>query len=597
MTLAITALFGLFLLGAPVFAVMLGFALLGAIDTARAGVLQEFSSFVGEIARIGTGEPAKVLSTIPLFILAGYLMAEAKTADRVVGFARAAFGWMPGGLAIVTIVACALFTTFTGASGVTIVALGGLIMPSLLKEGYSQQFSLGLIAGTGSVGLLFPPALPLFVYGTVYGVNDQLTGGDSGFTTDRFLFAGIVPGLVLVGILSAVAVAVALYRRLPIHRPDLRLCARSFALALPEIALPFLVIGALVHGMVIAEIASLTVLYVLFIEIVVYRDIEFRALWRIARESMALVGAIFIIIFAASALTNYFVTAHIPTQLVAWISEHVDTQWKFLLALNLFLIAVGMMMDIFSAIVIVVPLITPLAKQYGIDPFHLGVIFLLNLEIGYLTPPVGLNLFITGFKFQRPVVEVIRATIPFLIAMVIALGLVTYVPGLTVVPDPPRTGRLSSLVDRIKEVQLILATSPKITLPSGKVLEFIDCRDRADSDQLKCEAPFASITECRIRHDGKPGGDRTSVVECEKQVIRDYLDIIGEGYGEGYSDDADASDNAGGDTDQGGDLLDGMDDGDLLDSIDEGADDSGDLLDDIETDDTDQASGGGGLPQ
>ena len=246
-------------------------------------------------------------------------------------------------------------------------------MPSLIKERYPERFSLGLIAGTGSVGLLFPPALPLFIYGTVYGVNDQLTGGGSGFTTDRFLFAGIVPGMVLVGLLAAMAITVAVVRKIPVHRLDLRLFAKSFVVALPEIALPFLIIGALAKGVVIAEIASLTVLYVLFVEVVIYRDLKITALWRITRESMALVGAIFIIILAASALTNFFVTAEVPTRLVDWISSHVDAQWKFLLALNLFLIAVGMMMDIFSAIVIVVPLITPLAKQYGIDPFHLGV--------------------------------------------------------------------------------------------------------------------------------------------------------------------------------------------------------------------------------
>jgi tripartite ATP-independent transporter DctM subunit len=536
MSLAIIVVLLLFVLGAPVFAVMVGFAFLGAVHTAREGVMSEWAAELAEIARLGTGEPAQVLSTIPLFILAGYIMAESRTADRMVRFAQATLGWMPGGLAVVTIGACALFTTFTGASGVTIVALGGLLMPSLLKEKYPERFSLGLIAGTGSVGLLFPPALPLFVYGTVYGVNDQLTGGDSGFTTDRFLFAGIVPGLVLIGLLALMAIAVAVYRKVPRRGFDLIEWGKSFVIALPELILPFLIIGALLTGIAIPEIAALTVLYVLSIEILLYRDLRFGSLWRIVRESMALVGAIFIIIFAASALTNYFVTAEVPTMLVDWISEHVDAKWKFLLALNIFLIAVGMMMDIFSAIVIVVPLITPLAKQYGIDPFHLGVIFLLNLEIGYLTPPVGLNLFITSFKFQRPVVEVIRATVPFLAAMIIALGVVTYVPALTVVPEAKRTGRLADLVAMVQQASASLTSVQEITLADGKVKKLIDCQN--DPNRLQCEELFAAVTECRKQNSSTCEKDATSAY---MQAIADDLDDWDDD-DDPDADDADADD-------------------------------------------------------
>jgi C4-dicarboxylate transporter, DctM subunit len=535
MILAIIVVLLLFLLGAPVFAVMLALAFLGAVHTAREGVTSEWAAELAEIARLGTGEPAQVLSTIPLFILAGYLMAESRTADRMVRFAQATLGWVPGGLAVVTIGACALFTTFTGASGVTIVALGGLLMPSLLKEKYPQKFSLGLIAGTGSVGLLFPPALPLFVYGTVYGVNDQLTGGDSGFTTDRFVFAGIVPGLVLVGLLVLMAVVVAVYRKVPRRSFDPTEWGKSFVIALPELILPFLIIGALLTGVAIPEIAALTVLYVLSIETLLYRDLRFGSLWRIVRESMALVGAIFIIIFAASALTSYFVTAEIPTMLVDWISEHVDAKWKFLLALNIFLIVVGMMMDIFSAIVIVVPLITPLAKQYGIDPFHLGVIFLLNLEIGYLTPPVGLNLFITSFKFQRPVVEVIRATLPFLAVMVIALGVVTYVPALTVVPEAERKGRLADLVAMVQQAGASLSSVQEITLPEGKVKRLVDCQ--TDANRMQCEELFAAVTACRKQNSR---ACETDAVSAYMKAIEDDSDDWGD-EGDQDADDADAS--------------------------------------------------------
>lgn len=529
MTVAVIALLALFALGAPVFAVMVGFAFMGAAHTAREGVLSEFAAELGEIARLGTGEPAQVLSTIPLFILAGYVMAESRTADRMVRFAQATLGWLPGGLAVVTIMACAIFTTFTGASGVTIVALGSLLMPSLLKEKYPERFSLGMIAGTGSVGLLFPPALPLFVYGTVYGVNDQLTGGNSGFSTDRFLFAGIVPGLVLIGLLAIMAIAVAVYRKVPRHRFDAAEWGKSLVIAFPELILPFLIIGALVTGVMIPEIAALTVLYVLLIETLLYRDLKIGSLWRIIRESMALVGAIFIIIFAASALTNYFVTAEVPTMLVDWLSKHVDERWKFLLALNLFLIVVGMMMDIFSAIVIVVPLITPLAKQYGVDPFHLGVIFLLNLEMGYLTPPVGLNLFITSFKFQRPVIEVVRATVPFILVMLVALGLVTYVPALTVVPEAKRTGRLSNLVDMVHEANEALSSVHELTLPDGKVKNFVDCK--TDPNQLQCEELFAAVTECRKKAMGAKG------TECETKAIAAYVEATTDDWGDDDDDD------------------------------------------------------------
>lgn len=543
MTLAIILLLVLFIMGAPIFAIMLGGAFLGAVHTARDGVMSELSGFVGEVARMGTGEFAQVLSTIPLFIFAGYIMAESRTADRMVRFARAVLGWLPGGLAVVTILACAIFTTFTGASGVTIVALGGLLMPSLLKEGYPERFSLGLIAGTGSVGLLFPPALPLFLYGAVYGVSDRLSGsGMSDFTTDRFIMAGIVPGVLLISILAAMAMFVAVWRKVPRSRFVLGECVRSVIVILPEISLPFLIIVALRYvGLSIPEIAALTVVYVVLIETFLYRDLQLRSLWRITRESMALAGAIFIIVFAASALTSYFVTAQVPTKLVAFLSEHVDSRWKFLLALNLFLILIGMMMDIFSAIFIVVPLITPIAKQYGIDPFHLGVIFLINLEIGYLTPPVGLNLFITSFKFQQPVMEVIRSTVPFLVAMIVALGLVTYIPALTVVPEAKRTGKLTDLVRMVRESRDALSSVQELALPDGTIMRFDECKD--SDDRLNCEDLFSKVTVCRKQAGGVKG------TECEAKAIADFVAITSDDWDDDDDDDDDSGDGASGGTD------------------------------------------------
>src|SRR5690606_22945172 len=334
----------------PIFAVFLAVAAYGATVTSRVG-FEDFSAQMQDVVALGTGEPATILSTIPLFIFAGFLMAESKTADRVVRAAQAGLGWLPGGLAVVTIFACAIFTTFTGASGVTIVALGGLLMPSLLKERYPERFSLGLVAGTGSVGLLFPPAVPLFVYGTVYGFTMQAmaateSAGDMkliDFSTDRFIFAGIVPGLVLLGVLMIFAIVVAVKRKVPRHPFAAAEFARAVAVALPELIIPFGIILLIINGVKIPEAAALTVVYVLVIESLVYRDLSLRSMWRLIRDSMALVGAIFIIIFSAQAFTGFLVTAEVPQKLVGWIVETFDSKWSFLIGLNVLLLVVGML--------------------------------------------------------------------------------------------------------------------------------------------------------------------------------------------------------------------------------------------------------------
>jgi C4-dicarboxylate transporter, DctM subunit len=491
-------------LGAPIFAVMIGGTALGAMSLPR-DMMVEFGGPLADLFRMGTGEQASILSTIPLFIFAGYLMAEAKTADRLVRFAQALIGWLPGGLAVVTVFACAVFTVFSGASGVTIVALGGLVMPALLKQGYPQKFAMGLIGGTGSVGLLFPPALPLFIYGTIYGMAAQ-TSSDTGvgemklieFSTERFLFAGIVPGMVLCGIICIYAVAVAVVRKVPRQKFSWRELADSVLVAVPELAIPGLIVVSLATGtLTVPETAAVTAVYVFLLETVLFRDIALPQMPRIVKESMALVGAIFIIILCATALTNYFVTAKVPNALVEWITSTIESKWAFLLALNVMLLFVGMLMDIFSAIVVVVPLITPTAMRYGIDPYHLGVVFLLNLELGYLTPPVGLNLFITSFKFNQPVTAVIRATAPFLLMMVVALGVVTYVPALTIVPPAKRAGRISTLVKTISDAQKRETMPDSITLPDGKKLAFSDCEAMADQmQQLSCRGLFRSYGEC-----------------------------------------------------------------------------------------------------
>lgn len=492
-----------FISGAELFAVMLAASALGAMTAAR-GFTIEFDGMVTSMFGQGTGDQATVLSTIPLFIYAGYVLAEAKTADRLVRFANAAMGWMPGGLAIVTIMTCALFTTFTGASGVTIVALGGVLMPALVKNGYPKRFSMGMLAGTGSVGLLFPPALPLFIYGTVYGLTRL---EPEIWDTRRFLFAGIVPGMLLVTMLSIVAVWVA--RKLPRQKFDFKELVRSFGAALPELFVPFGVIAGLASGIGLPEIASLTVVYVIVLELIVLRMLKPVALWHISKEAMAMVGAIFIIILTSTAFTNYLVTEEVPRKLVEWTQQYVESKVVFLLALNLLLLFVGMVMDIFSAIVIVLPLIAPIAKVYGIDPYHLGVIFLLNLEVGYLTPPVGLNLFITSIKFQTPVIDVMRATLPFMVTMLVALMIVSYVPALTVVPEPERTEPIANLVELIhvgseeskvavKEITLVDATGKQLVNGGQPVVrKFIDCASIEDLTKRDvCQSLFFDVTTC-----------------------------------------------------------------------------------------------------
>lgn len=509
--------------GAPIFSVMLGFALLGVMATGRG-----FADFAaGAPLDVAFGNGSLALATIPLFIFCGYVMAESKTADRMVRFANALLGWVPGGLAVVTIFACAIFTTFSGASGVTIVALGGLVMPALLKEQYPERFSLGLVAGTGSVGLLFPPALPLVVYGIVWGMNAQGVLAAQGhgesltlikFTLDRFLFAGIVPGLVLIGMLSLFAVTIAIFRRVPRQKFVFSELLRALIVGLPEMALPFLIIFALVTGYQISEVAALTAVYVLAVEMLLFRDIKARHLWKICRESMSLVGAIFIIIFASAILTDYFTYEQVPNKILGWIGGHIDSKWTFLLALNLVLLVVGMLMDIFSAIVVVVPLIVPAAIRYGVDPYHLGIIFLLNLEIGYLTPPVGLNLFITGFKFKKPIVEVVKASTPFLLIMMVALVLVTYVPALTVVPEAERTGRVATILTRVDQARERMDKVQEISLPDGTTLRLDGCAKLEGLRQGECRALFSTVTECRKA----AGGAADSA--CESDAIKAYLE-------------------------------------------------------------------------
>jgi len=541
-------------LGVPIFAVFLLLAGFGGLDSAR-GFSEDFGGGVQNLFSLGTSAiTAPILSTIPLFILAGFIMAESRTADRTVRVAQAALGWLPGGLGICTIMACAVFTTFTGASGVTIVALGGLLMPSLLKQHYPERFSLGLLAGTGSVGLLFPPAVPLFVYGTIYGVVAQSRAAAQAgemqlidFATDRFVFAGIVPGLVLVTMLSLYVVGVAIVRRVPRQRFSIAELGRSLLVASLELVIPGLIIGGLLVGMLIPQLASLCVLYVLVLEVLVYRDLPLAKLWKVVRASMALSGAIFAIVLCAQVFTNYLIIAEIPQRIVEFIEAHFSEKWTFLLALNVMLLVVGMVMDIFSAIVVVVPLIAPAAIRMGIDPFHLGVIFLLNLEVGYLHPPVGLNLFITSFTFKKPILEVTIAALPPLLIMIAALMVVTYVPSLTVVPEKERRGTAVELARRVHVAYQEVGAVKELTLPGGKAMKVSECAALTDpTDKEDCTGLFIDVTKCRNEAGGKVGS------ECEKKVIADFVRLSSDDDEQEDDEKWDLDDKGGGGADKAG---------------------------------------------
>jgi tripartite ATP-independent transporter DctM subunit len=400
--------------GLPIFAGIMAAALLGLYVS---GV--SFSAIPIEIFRLAN---APVLLAIPLFTFAGYLLSEGGTSARLVRFSRSLFGWIPGGLGVVALVSCSFFTAITGATGITIIALGGLLLPALISEKYEENFSLGLLTTSGSLGLHFPPSLPIILYGFV-----------SGASIEKLFVAGLFPGILMVGILCLFSVFMGRKWRLerpPFSPSELLSAFRDAAWELP---IPLLIIGGIYSGFSTAtEAATLTVAYVLLVKTLIFRELTITGdIPRIMKESMKMVGGIMIILGAALGFTNYLVDAFIPMKILETLEGMVHSKIGFLLLLNVFLILVGCVMDIFSAILIVVPLIVPLAQRFGIDPVHLGIIFLANLGIGYNTPPVGLNLFIASSRFDRPIVQLYKATLPFLLLLLFTLLLITYWPALS----------------------------------------------------------------------------------------------------------------------------------------------------------------------
>ncbi|MEX0584741.1 MAG: TRAP transporter large permease subunit [Natronospirillum sp.] len=407
------------LLGMPLFLVLLTLAGVGFtfadIDLIVIGI---------ELYRL---TDSTVLMALPLFAFAGYLLGEANTAQRVVRLSQALLGWLPGGMMLIALLTCAFFTMLTGGSGVTIVALGGLLYPALKDSHYSDRFSLGLVTTSGSLGILLPPAIPLILFGIIAQQMD-IPGID---IIDLFI-AGLMPALLMIVVLYAYGLWANRLQPIQLTAFAWQECRDALKETVWELLIPVIILGGVFSGvLILSEAAAITALYVLVIETLIYREIHLRTLVKAMRESMIMVGGILLILGAAMAFTNLLVDVGIPSMLFDLIGTRIESPWVFLLLLNMLLLILGAFLDIFAAIVIMAPLVLPLAMQYGIDPVHLAIIFVANMQIGYFTPPVGMNLFIASYRFGKPITELYRAIWPFLLVLLAVVLLVTYIPWLS----------------------------------------------------------------------------------------------------------------------------------------------------------------------
>ena len=400
----------LLLIGVPIFVVISGLTLYLLFSSQI-----DISALIIEMHRMAT---TPVLVAIPLFTFAGYLLSASGAPKRLIRLSNAFLGWLPGGLSVIALVTCAVFTTLTGATGLTIIALGGILLPAMMRGRYSENFSLGLLTTSGTLGLLFPPSLPLIIYAIVAKVR-----------IDHLFIAGLLLGLLLVLLLSAFCVYKSVRTDVPKTRFQFKELVGATRQILWELPLPFVVLGGIYSGyFAVSEAAAITAVYVFIAEVVIYRDIRIRQLPEIMKKSMILVGGILIILGAAMGLTNYLVDAEIPMRLLDFFKANIESRVVFLVVLNIFLLAVGCTMGIFSALVVVVPLLAPIAEAYGIDPIHLGIVFLANLEIGASIPPLGINLFIASMRFEKPILRLYLASLPFIAILLLALAIITYVP-------------------------------------------------------------------------------------------------------------------------------------------------------------------------
>src|ERR1043166_8977637 len=399
------------LVGAPVFVAMGGIAL---VLFFRDGV--PVSAVSADIYRLMS---SPTLPAVPLLTACGYVLAESNASQRLVRFFRALFGWLPGGVAVLVAAVCALFTTFTGGSGVTIMALGGLLLPVLLKDGYPEGFSLGLVTASGSLGLLLPPSLPVILYAVVANVP----------AASLYL-----PGLLLILIVALYGMQVGRRIKTPRQAFSAREALAAGWSAKWELSVPLLVVGLFATGLTtMVEAAAVAFAYAIGVECFVTRDIHpFRELPRVLVKASVLCGAVLILLSSALGLTSWLVDAQIPDALLAFVRAHIHSQHVFLLALNLVLLVLGSVLEIYSAIVILAPLVAPIGAAFGVDPVHLGVVFLANLELGFLFPPAGLNLFLSSSRFGKPLPQLYRHVVPFLLILGAGTLAITYLPQMTV---------------------------------------------------------------------------------------------------------------------------------------------------------------------
>lgn len=403
-------------LGAPIFTLLGGVAVFAFLVAGSKPIVLLIKA--SEELTTSTG-----LAAIPLFTLAGFLLAEGRSSERLLRVFRACFGWMPGGTAIAAATLCAFFTLFTGGSGVTILVLGGLLLPAMLKDGYRERFSIGLLTASGSLGLLFPLSLPLMLYGIVA----------QNVSIEDLFIGGLIPGLLMLGLLAVYGIREGIVSKAKRSPFTFKEAGAALWEAKWELFLPVFVLGTFLGGVAtLVESAPMAALYTLLVQRFVHRDLPtWGAVVRVMGDCVALVGGVLLILAVASGLTNYLVDAQVPTQLIEWTQAHIHSHLTFLLALNVFLLLVGTLMDIFSAIVVVVPLLLPLAEIYGVNAVHLGIIFVANLELGFLHPPLGLNLLLASVRFKKPVLEVTWATLPMFGILAIGVLLITYIPWLT----------------------------------------------------------------------------------------------------------------------------------------------------------------------
>lgn len=408
------------LFGAPLFAIIAAAALYGfyiaEIDLQVIGI---------ELYRIAD---TPLLMALPLFTFAGYILSASNTSNRLLNLIQAMVGWLPGGLVIFAFIICSIFTALTGASGVTIVALGALLYPALKNAGYTGKFSLGMVTATGSLGLLLAPSLPLILYGIVAQQMDL----DVQFTINDLFVAGLIPTALM--IISLSVYSIIKNRQFEIQREKFKknkLISAIYEMRW-EIPMPVLLLFGIYSGFfAISEAAAIIAIYVLVVETLVYKEIDFKTLRTVIRDSMMMVGSILLILAVSLAFTNVLIDAEVPDKLFNIIRENIDDKITFLILLNISLLFLGAILDIFSALVIMVPLILPVALSFGIHPVHLGIIFLANMQIGYLTPPVGINLFISSYRFNKPIAQIYKASLPFMIVLLVVLIIITYIPELS----------------------------------------------------------------------------------------------------------------------------------------------------------------------